>query len=94
MQRESAIALNGHKLTIAVYQEITIRISRRYMWPTSGFVQDEDEVAAQEAMEDADKAQALAMIADEQAGHTPHVAGMVYAREITERSRAVANQRQ
>ena len=94
MQRESAIALNGHELTIAAYREIAIGISRRYMRPTSGFVRDEDEAAAQEAMEDADEAQALAMIADEQAGHTPHVAGMVYAREITERSGAVADRRQ
>jgi hypothetical protein len=83
--------LNGHELTIVAYREIAIRISRQYMQPISGFVRDKDEAAAQKAMENADKAQALAIIADKQAGHTPHIAGMVYAREITEQLGAVAN---
>jgi superfamily II DNA helicase RecQ len=94
MQRESAIGLGGVELNIASYREIAIGISRRFMRASRAFVPDEAEAAAQEAMEDDDEAAAMARIADEQAGHTPHVAGMIYAREITERSGAVADRRQ
>jgi hypothetical protein len=34
------------------------------------------------------------LIADEQAGYTAHIAGLIYAREIIEQARAVANKRQ
>jgi superfamily II DNA helicase RecQ len=94
MQRESRIGLGGAEFNIASYRQIAIGISRRFMRPTATFVQDEEEAATQEAMEDYDEATAIARIADEQAGHTHHTAGMVYGREITERPGAVVDRRQ
>jgi hypothetical protein len=44
-------------------------------------VEREQEMAALEANEDLDE---MGNIADEQAGHSPHVAAMVYGRESTE----------
>jgi hypothetical protein len=41
-----------------------------------------------------DEEQAGALIADEQAGHTAHIAGLIYARGIIEQARAVADKRQ
>jgi hypothetical protein len=35
-----------------------------------------------------------AAIADEQAGHTAHIAGMIYVRGIIEQARVVADRRQ
>ena len=46
--------------------------------------------------EDTEKSNKIiaAVIADEQAGHTAHVAGLIYARGIIEQVRAVADRRQ
>jgi superfamily II DNA helicase RecQ len=40
-----------------------------------------------------DEEQAGALIADKQAGHTAHIAGLIYAQEIIEQAGAVADKR-
>ncbi|KAG9375709.1 hypothetical protein A1F94_013658 [Pyrenophora tritici-repentis] len=81
LKRESRIAM-GQEWTFAGYREMAIGISRR-------FCADEGEENKEWAEE-----QAGDSIADEQAGHTSHVAGLVYARGIMEQSGAVADRRQ
>ncbi|PTU19735.1 hypothetical protein P175DRAFT_0532676 [Aspergillus ochraceoroseus IBT 24754] len=49
-------------------------------FPNNVQVEREQEMATMEADEDLDK---IGNITDEQAGHTPHVAGMIYGREVT-----------
>jgi hypothetical protein len=44
--------------------------------------------------EEWNKENAAMFVADKQAGHTAHVAGMVYARGIMEQAGAVADRRQ
>ncbi|KAG9384308.1 RecQ Superfamily II DNA helicase [Pyrenophora tritici-repentis] len=76
LKRESRIAM-GQEWTFAGYREMAIGISRR-------FCADEGEENKEWAEE-----QAGDSIADEQAGHTSHVAGLVYARGIMEQSGAI-----
>jgi hypothetical protein len=49
-------------------------------FPNNVQAEQEQQMAAMEADEDLE----ISNIADKQAGHTPHVAGMVYGRESTE----------
>ena len=75
----------GVALTIQMYREISIAMSRRWVREQDHFVlNDEDEDG--EWNEDDE-----GRIADEQAGHTSHVAATVYARGINERSGEVVN---
>lgn len=88
LKRESRVRLS-QELTIAAYREIAIGISRRFLRPSTAFSTmdgDENEAWTEE--------NAAARIADEQAGHTSHVAGMVYARGIMEQAGVVAERRQ
>ena len=88
LKRESRIRL-GQEITIAGYREIAIGISRRFLRGSTAFSTMNDE--ENEAWEEEN---AAGRIADEQAGHTSHVAGMVYARGIMEQAGVVAERRQ
>lgn len=82
LTKETRIGL-GVEVDIQSYREIAIAISRRYLHPSHIFSADEDNHGSNE--EDA--------ILDEQAGHSSHVAGMIYARGIMELSGEVASKR-
>ncbi|TKA39473.1 hypothetical protein B0A49_14047 [Cryomyces minteri] len=87
MKRESVVGL-GQELTIQAYREVAIGISRKYMRGSTTFRMDEED-------EDGDwNEDEGAAIADEQAGHTSHIAGMIYARGVMEQSGVVASKRQ
>ena len=88
LKRESRVGL-GQELTIAGYREIAIGISRKFMRRSTAFgVEDGDE------NEEWNEENIGAGIADEQAGHTSHIAGLIYARGIMELAGAVAEKRQ
>jgi hypothetical protein len=88
LKRESQISIE-QEVTIAAYRKIAISISRRFLRGATAFKADKgDENKA------LDKEHAGASIADEQAGHTAHIAGLIYARGIIEIARAVAERRQ
>ncbi|KAF9733878.1 hypothetical protein PMIN01_08221 [Paraphaeosphaeria minitans] len=88
LKRETSVGL-GQPLTVAAYREIAIGISRRFLRGSTAFQQEEGDES--EAWNEENTA---ALIADLQAGHTAHVAGMVYARGIMEQAGAVADRRQ
>jgi superfamily II DNA helicase RecQ len=88
LKRESSAGL-GQEFTIQSYRQIAIGISRRFMRGPTAFG-DEDGDENEEWNED----NIAAVIADEQAGHTSYVAGLVYARAIMEQAGAVADKRQ
>ena len=88
LKRESRVGL-GQELTIAAYREIAIGISRRFLRGSTAFRAEEGD----ENQEWNEENMASA-IADEQAGHTAHIAGMIYARGIMEQAGAVADKRQ
>jgi superfamily II DNA or RNA helicase len=87
LKRESKTSIGAqHPLNIANYRDIAIGISRRFLRPSSAFpnnvqAEQEQERAALAADDDPDE---IGNIADEQAGHSPHVAGIMYGRESTE----------
>jgi RecQ family ATP-dependent DNA helicase len=88
LKRESRMGM-GLELTIAAYREVAIGISRRFLRASTAFRADEgDENGAWE------EENTWSAIADLQAGHTTHIAGMVYARGIMEQAGAVADKRQ
>lgn len=88
LKRESRLGL-GQELTIAAYREIAIGISRRFLRGATAFKTEEGDENEEWKEENLG-----ASIADEQAGHTAHVAGMIYARGIMEQAGAVADKRQ
>jgi RecQ family ATP-dependent DNA helicase len=88
LKRESRVGL-GQELTIAAYREIAIGISRKFLRRSTAFQSDDGE----EEQEAWDSENIASIIADLQAGHTPHVAGMIYARGLMEMSGAVADKR-
>jgi superfamily II DNA helicase RecQ len=88
LKRESRIAI-GQEWTMAAYREMAIGISRRFLRGSTAFKTEEGEES--EAWEEEN---IRASIADEQAGHTAHVAGLIYARGIMEQAGAVADKRQ
>ena len=88
LKQETRLGL-GQELTIAAYREIAIGISRRFLRPSTAFKSNDSEDNDAWAEENV-----AARIADEQAGHTSHVAGMVYARGIMEQAGVVADKRQ
>jgi hypothetical protein len=88
LKRESWIGI-GQEWTMAAYRKIAIGISRQFLRGSTAFKAEEgDEKKAW------DKEQASASIADEQAGYTAHIAGLIYARGIMKQAGAVANKRQ
>nr|GEZ17793.1 RecQ helicase L2 [Tanacetum cinerariifolium] len=88
LKRESRIGL-GLELTIPAYREIAIGISRRFLRKSTAFRTEEGE--ENEAWEEENSE---GNTADLQAGHTAHIAGMVYARGIMELAGVVADRRQ
>jgi len=88
LQRVSEAGL-GQPINVAAYRQIAIAISRR--WIRKGMSE-----AADEQGDDGEWLQddPLGDIADEQATHSPHVAGAVYARETQELAGATASRRQ
>ena len=84
LERATSKAL-GHPLHIQAYRDVAIGISRRFMRASSAFSKDERDEGNENEEDD---------IADLQAGHGSHVAGMVYARGIFEMDGAVASRRQ
>jgi DEAD/DEAH box helicase len=87
LKRESQMGL-GQELTIQAYREIAIGISRKFMGPSTAFAAEDGE-GGEEWMEE----NAAGEMADEQAGHTSHMAGWIYARGMMEQAGAVANKR-
>jgi superfamily II DNA helicase RecQ len=86
--RRASMAGMGMEIGLQAYRNLAIAISRRYLRPKEAFRLDEDD-------EDGDRDEDTeAMTADEQAGHTSHVAGMVYARGIMERDGEVTSKRE
>jgi superfamily II DNA helicase RecQ len=81
--RDESLASMGQALTIAAYREIAIAMSRR--WLRKSYAGERDDES-----EDMDW---LSVIADEQAGHTSGIAGMMYARDIMELRGVVADRR-
>lgn len=77
----------GQSIGIAVYRVMAIAISRHFLNTKAAFKTDDDDEDG-DWNEDADT-----QIADEQAGHSPHIAGMIYARGITEADGVVASKR-
>jgi superfamily II DNA helicase RecQ len=88
LKRESRLGL-GQELTIAAYREIAIGISRRFLRRSTAFRTEEGD-----ENEEWNEENLGSSIADEQAGHTAHIAGMIYARGIMEQAGAVADRRQ
>ena len=87
IKRQTQIGM-GVGLTIQMYREISIAMSRRWVRKQDAFRMDEDDEDGEWNEDDSNQ------IADEQAGHTSHVAGMIYARGIMERSGEVASKRE
>ncbi|KAB2571947.1 hypothetical protein DBV05_g9403 [Lasiodiplodia theobromae] len=90
MKRESRIGL-GQELTVRAYRDVAIGISRRFMRGSSAFRADEGE--EDEQQQQMEEEQAAAAIAEEQAGHTTHIAGLIYARGMMEQVGVVAEKR-
>lgn len=88
LQRVSEAGL-GQSINIAAYRQIAIAIGRR--WIRRGMSEATDERGDDgEWLQDDPSGD----IADEQATHSPHVAGAVYARETQELAGATASRRQ
>jgi len=88
LQRVSEAGL-GQSINMAAYRQIAIAISRRWVRQgTSHATEGEDDEG--EWLQDDPSGD----IADEQATHSPHVAGAVYAREVQELAGATASRRQ
>lgn len=86
----ATIAALGYKLGIQAYREVAIGISRRFMRGKSTFQSDDGgkgEHPEEGQVVDND-------VADLQAGHGSHVAGIVYARALFEMAGAVASMRE
>lgn len=87
LQRVSEAGL-GQSINVAGYRQIAIAISRR--WIRKGMENGADEHSDGDWLQDDPSDD----IADEQATHSPHVAGAVYARDTQELAGATASRRQ
>jgi len=86
----------GQTLTIQSYREIAIAISRRFIGEQDAFMKDFDgidEGGLDEGEGEQGVGRRLQSIMDKQASHTSSVAGMIYARLISERDGTVASTR-
>lgn len=86
----------GQTLTIQSYREIAIAISRRFIGEQDAFMKDFDgidEGGLDEGEGEQGVSRRLQAIMDKQASHTSSVAGMIYARLISERDGTVASTR-
>jgi superfamily II DNA helicase RecQ len=101
LKRESGIGLHGVSLNIPAYRNLAIGISRRYLRESSVFPQNQyhdgsaaaptDNVDDEEGM---DPERFIGHIADLQAAHSSHVAGMIYGREAGEQAGTTAHRRE
>lgn len=104
LRYESSIGLHGHALNIPSYRDIAITISRRFLRTTSAFPQnsydvgdvdnDSDYVDNVNQEDSARFDSVLSRIADLQAAHSSHMAGIVYGREITEQAGSTVQRRE
>jgi hypothetical protein len=86
--QEASVAGLGQAIYVAAYRQIAIAISRR--WIRKGIGSATDEADEGEWLQDDPSDDT----ADEQATHSPHVAGAVYARETQELAGLTACRRQ
>ncbi len=82
LQRESRVGLNGQIVNIAAWRNIAIAISRRFLRPSSAFPQNVQEDNSDTPIDE--EVDAEESYQDLQAGHSSHVAGMAYARQLHE----------
>jgi hypothetical protein len=99
LKRETTIVLNGQAIHLNAYRDIAIGISRRFMRPSSVFPNNkQQDVRAEASQEDDEEGmnaeQWMGHIADLQAAHSSHVAGMIYGRGITEQPGTTAHRRE
>ena len=88
LKRKSRIRI-GLELTIAAYYEIAISISQRFLYRSTAFCADKgDNNKVQK------KKNTQLVIANIQARHIMHIAGIVYAQGIIEQVGAIANKQQ
>jgi RAD3-like DEAD/DEAH box helicase len=87
-------------LNLPAYRNIAIGISRRYLRVSSVFPQNIQDDGTPAPADDGDHEsgmdhdQFMGHIADLQAAHSSHVAGMIYGREITEQAGTTAHRRE
>ncbi|KAJ5302427.1 hypothetical protein N7476_009226 [Penicillium atrosanguineum] len=101
LKRETAIGLHGYSLNIPAYRDIAIGISRRFLRVSSVFPNNvQDSRTTDGTPDDADDEsqmdhdQFMGHIADLQAAHSSHVAGMIYGREVSEQAGTTAHRRE
>jgi hypothetical protein len=101
LKRETAIGLHGYSLNIPAYRDIAIGISRRFLRTSSVFPNNvQDDHTADDTLDDADDEsqmdhdQFMSHIADLQATHSSHVAGIRYGRESSEQAGTTAHRRE
>ncbi|KAK3046026.1 hypothetical protein LTR09_012463 [Extremus antarcticus] len=78
----------GYPITVAAYREIAIAISRQWMRGATAFQSDQDD-----ENEEWEKENGAGSAADEQATHSPHIAGLIYARDSIEMSSTTSDRR-
>jgi hypothetical protein len=86
--QEISTAALGKPMHVAAYREIAIAISRQWVRGATAFQADEAD-----ENEEWQKENVLSDVADDQATHSPHIAGMIYARDSMEMSGATADRR-
>ena len=87
LQRVSTASL-GQPMHVAAYREIAIAISRQWVRGATAFQLDEAD-----DNEEWRKQNISSDVADDQATHSPHIAGMIYARDSMEMSGTTADKR-
>jgi superfamily II DNA/RNA helicase len=86
--KQATAAGMGCELGVYAYREVAIAISREWIAGATQFPRDDEDENAEW-----DSEHAFQHAADEQAAHSSHVAGMIYARGCMERSGVVAGMR-
>jgi superfamily II DNA helicase RecQ len=92
LKRESGAGM-GQELTIQAYRQIAIGISRKFMRASAAFCPDDDDDEDGQPNSPWDEENWASGIADAQAGHSSHVAGLVYGRAILEQAGTVTDRR-
>ncbi|KAI9035075.1 uncharacterized protein KD926_004657 [Aspergillus affinis] len=101
LKRETYERLGKQAINLHAYRDIVIGISRRFLRPSSQFPHNKQETRDQAATildadnEDSiDAEQWMGHIADLQAAHSSHVAGMIYGRNIMEQAGTTAHRKE
>lgn len=101
LKRETALGLRGQRLHLQSYRDIAIAISRRYLRRSSQFQQnaDDDQPGDGDVFDMDDEAaidpdESMGFVADLQAGHSAHIAGMIYGRQMMEPTDSTMRHRQ